>query len=183
VKKFIIAALVVFFTVFVALCVFVLVHFPVRHLDIIEEHRGSLDSALILAVIRAESSFREDAVSRRGAQGLMQLIPNTAQWMAQVKRMDDFCYTTVFEPEVNIAIGSFYLNWLVQYYHGNVNLALAAYNAGLGNVNRWLANPNYSSDGKQLDAIPFPETYHYLNRVRMFRVIYQIQLWVRSIFF
>jgi len=152
------------------------IRFPVRYLDIIHENAGDLEPALILAVIMAESSFRQSAESHRGAQGLMQLMPATAEEIAQQMGMTDFKPENVWQPEVNIAMGIFYLNRLKNIFDGNIDLALAAYNAGQGNVNNWLANPELSHDGKTLYSIPFAETYNYLRRVRFNQRIYEIIL-------
>ena len=165
-----------------ALVIAINIYFPIRYLDIIEENAGELDLALILAVIHAESRFDPQAESHRGAQGLMQLMPPTAQWKAGQMGMTDFKPEDVWLPEVNIAIGVFYLNWLISRYDGNINLALAAYNAGLGNVDRWLANTEFSSDGLTLDVIPFLETHNYLIRVNQRQRIYQVLLTIRNIF-
>jgi len=165
-----------------ALIMAVNIRFPVRYMDIIIANAGELEPSLILAVIKAESSFRPLVESHAGAQGLMQLMPPTAAWMAEQMGKTDFDPADVWNPEINIAIGSFYLNWLKNYYDGNLNLALAAYNAGLGNVNRWLANPEFSSDGENLDVIPFRETYNYLNRVRQNQRVFEIILAIRGFF-
>ena len=153
--------------------------FPIRHMDIITAHAGGLEPSLILAVIMAESSFDPYARSHAGAQGLMQLMPPTAADMAQRMGLANFEPYHVWNPEVNIAMGAFYLNLLKARYDGNLDLMLAAYNAGLGNVDRWLANPDFSRDGQTLDTIPFPETENYLRRIRQFQRIYRILLTLR----
>ena len=155
------------------------IRFPIRHMDIITAHAGELQPSFILAVIMAESSFDQYAQSRAGAQGLMQLMPPTAKDMAERMGLTDFQPEHVWNPEVNIAIGVFYLNLLKDRYDGNLDLVLAAYNAGLGNVDRWLANPEFSRDGLTLDTIPFPETENYLRRIGQFQRIYRILLAVR----
>ena len=159
-----------------ALVVGINIRFPVRYMSIIEENAGDIDPSWILAVIMAESSFRPHAESHVGAQGLMQLMPSTAEWVAGLMGMDDFEPHMIWDPEVNIALGSFYLNRLMRMYNGDLNLALAAYNAGQGNVNRWLANPDISADGINLDVIPFNETYNYLRRVTFNQRVYEIIL-------
>ena len=150
--------------------------FPVRYMNIIEANRGELDASLILAIIMAESSFNPDAESHAGAQGLMQLMPPTALDMAMRMGKTDFEPDDIWQPEINIALGTFYLNWLYSRYNGDITLILAAYNAGLGRVDRWLSDPEVSGDGRTLDVIPFPETYNYLNRIRQFHLIYRILL-------
>ncbi|MCL2571495.1 MAG: lytic transglycosylase domain-containing protein [Defluviitaleaceae bacterium] len=149
--------------------------FPVRYLEIIEEHAGDIDPSWILAVIMAESSFRPEAESHRGAQGLMQLMPATAEDIARRMGKTDFDPETIWIPEVNIAMGSFYLNWLLERF-GSLDLAIAAYNAGMGNVSRWLQDPEVSSDGQTLTNIPFNETANYVRRVRFNQQIYAIIL-------
>jgi len=172
-KKFLLTILILGMLSVAALALAVSMRFPVRYLDIIEANAGELEPTLILAVIMAESSFRTHAESHRGAQGLMQLMPATAEWLAGLMGMNDFTPERVWEPEVNIALGSFYLNWLARRYNGNVDLVLAAYNAGQGNVNNWLANPEISPDGVQLANIPFNETANYLQRVRFNQRVYR----------
>jgi len=154
--------------------------FPIRHMDTITANAGDLDPALILAVIMAESSFDQTAQSRAGAQGLMQLMPDTAADIARRMGNTDFAPHHVWNPDTNIQMGIFYLSWLKARYNGNVELALAAYNAGLGNVDSWLANPQFSADGVNLTSIPFPETENYIRRVNQFRRVYQILLAVRQ---
>ena len=175
-KKFFITIFILGVLCVAALAVAVHMRFPVRHMDIIEANAGDIEPTLILAVIMAESSFRPHAESHRGAQGLMQLMPTTAEWVAQLMGMNDFDPANVWQPEVNIALGSFYLNRLLRLYNGNITLALAAYNAGQGNVSSWLSDPEVSSDGETLDVIPFNETYNYLRRVNFNQRIYEIIL-------
>ena len=150
--------------------------FPVRHMDVIYENAGLLCPSWILAIIKAESGFRPEAESHAGARGLMQIMPATAEWLAEMMGLDDFEPEDVWLPEVNIALGSYFINWLVRYYHGNIDLALAAYNAGMGNVNRWLNDPLFSYDGWELMEVPFSETRMYLHRVRTNQRVYAIIL-------
>ena len=152
--------------------------FPIRYLDIIKKNAGDLDTSLVLAVIMAESSFRSQAESRAGAQGLMQLMPATAEEMAGHLGLEDFAPEDVWNPEVNIALGTFYLNRLMKIHNGNLELALASYNAGQGNVKSWLMDPEISPDGETLESIPFRETHNYLRRVMWIQVIYDILLTV-----
>ena len=177
-KKWLLSIFFLLVLLFAALIMGVNMRFPIRYMDIIEAHAGDIDPSVILAVIMAESSFRPHAESHAGAQGLMQLMPTTAEWVAQLMGKSDFDPETIWLPEVNIAMGSFYLNWLKRYYNGELNLAIAAYNAGLGRVNRWLADPEISPDGQTLNvyAIPFNETRNYVQRVEFNRRAYAIIL-------
>ena len=178
-KKWIFTIIILLILCVTAVGIGVYTRFPIRYMDIIEEHAGEIDPTWILAVIMAESSFRPSAESHRGAQGLMQLMPATAEWVAELMGKVDFDPESVWLPEVNIAMGSFYLNWLKRYYNGDLTLAITAYNAGLGNVNRWLADTNLSSDGRTLDSIPFNETANYVERVSFNQRVYTQLLRIR----
>lgn len=150
--------------------------YPVKYIELIRKQETSLDTALICAVIHAESKFRPNARSHKDAAGLMQITENTATWMAAEMGMKNYDSHRIYEPEINIAIGCYFLDWLVDYYDGDISLALCAYNAGMGNVNRWLEDPRYSKDGQTLTHIPFPETEQYLQRVETNQKIYNILL-------
>ncbi len=137
---------------------------PLRHDDIIRQQAEDkdLDAALIAGVIFAESHFR-DQTSHAGAKGLMQLMPDTADYIAQKSGGTRFVQGDLADPQVNIAYGSYYLRYLLDKYEGREVLALAAYNAGQGNVDRWLANAG-GAHLKPTD-IPFDETRHYVAKV------------------
>jgi len=154
--------------------------YPLKYLDIIETAASAdnIDPALVCAVIHAESKFTEEALSRKGASGLMQITESTAGWMANRMGIQDYSYSRIFEPTLNISIGCGYLGWLLDRY-GDMDLALAAYNAGSGNVDKWLADPRYSADGRTLGNIPYKETRDYINRVKLNKWIYDIILRIR----
>ena len=156
-------------------------YYPLRHLDIISKYAedNGLNADFVCAVIHAESRFNENAVSNMGASGLMQIIEGTAYWLAPRAGIDDFDYGQIFDPEINIRIGCYYLGMLERHF-GDTEVALSAYNAGSGNVEEWLNNPEYSSDGKTLDYIPFPETRNYIQRVADSQRIYALILRVRG---
>ncbi|MCL2563835.1 MAG: lytic transglycosylase domain-containing protein [Oscillospiraceae bacterium] len=134
-----------------------------------EQH--DLDPFLVKGLIQAESSFRDDAVSPVGAIGLMQIMPNTGEWLAELMGIS-FETDDLFNPAYNIRMGTFYLRRLINYF-GHQDTALAAYNAGMGNVRSWLNDERYSSDGETLHTIPFPETRAYVERVNEFIEIYR----------
>jgi len=137
---------------------------PLRHEDIIRQQAAEkdLDPALIAGVIFAESHFL-DQTSHAGAKGLMQLMPETADYIAQKSGGTAFEQGDLATPQVNIAYGSWYLRHLLDKYDGREVLALAAYNAGQGNVDNWLAG----AEGEHLRPtdIPFAETRHYVAKV------------------
>ena len=129
------------------------IKYPVEYSDYIVKYaaENDLDPYLVIAVIRQESNFIADAQSPY-AGGLMQLTPLTAQEFGGKLGLIDYNY---MDPETNIRIGCFLLRTLIDKYGGEVDTALAAYNGGPANVDTWLADPAYSSDGKRLDNIPF----------------------------
>jgi soluble lytic murein transglycosylase len=135
---------------------------PLRHEDIIRQQARDkgLDPSLIAAVIYAESHFR-DQTSRAGARGLMQITPRTADEIARRSGGTEFEQGDLGTPQINISYGSWYLRWLLDHYGGNETLAVAAYNAGTGNVDRWIA----ANPGMRAAEIPFPETRGYVEKV------------------
>ena len=153
-------------------------YFPVNHRDIIRKYaaENQLEESLVFAVIHTESRFREDAISHMEASGLMQIMRDTAYEQATMLGIENFNYDQIFDPEINIRLGTHYLARLIQQF-GNIDTALAAYNAGRGNVARWLENPEFSSDGKTLHTIPFPETRNYVERVNTRQMVYRYLLW------
>jgi soluble lytic murein transglycosylase len=137
---------------------------PLRHDDIIRQQAEDkdLDPALIAGVIFAESHFR-DQTSHAGAKGLMQLMPDTADYIAEKSGGTRFVQGDLADPQVNIAYGSWYLRHLLDKYDGREVLALAAYNAGQGNVDEWIAGAG--GDHLKPTDIPFAETRHYVAKV------------------
>ena len=135
--------------------------YPLRYDDIIRQQARAknLDPALIAAVIYAESGFRSGRTSLAGAEGLMQITPETARDIARRSGGTAFTLEDLATPQINISYGSYLLRELLDRYHGDVDAALAAYNAGPGNADAW--------GGSQLkaDEIPFPETRAYVEKV------------------
>ena len=158
-------------------------YYPLRHTETIKKYsvEYGLEPELVCALIRAESRFKADAVSRAGASGLMQIMEDTAYWLAPRAGLDDFDYAQILDPETNIRLGTYYLSILIEHF-GDIEVALCAYNAGRGNVASWLDNPEYSSDGKTLDAIPYAETREYVQKVMDNEKIYGFLLRFENIF-
>ena len=131
--------------------------------------------SLVAAIIRNESSFRPGAESSVGARGLMQLMPDTAEWIAHKLRMDDYRFDLMYDPETNIRFGCWYLNYLSSLFSGDPLCVVCAYHAGQGEVSGWLANPLYSTDGAKLNQDNLPEgpTKQYAGRVTRDYGIYQ----------
>jgi soluble lytic murein transglycosylase len=134
---------------------------PVIRQQAAEKH---LDPALIAAVIYAETKF-DPRSSAAGAEGLMQIMPQTALFLAHRSGATTFTTSDLGTPAVNIAYGSYYLRYLLNEYHGNLTDALAAYNGGESNVDRWIAAARAQGHSLTVDEIPFPETRAYVAKV------------------
>ena len=135
----------------------------------------NLDPALVSAVILCESSFDPKAESRLGARGLMQLMPDTAEWVAHKYNEDGagYSFDNLYDPETNIRYGTWYLGYLSRRFGGDETKIVCAYHAGQGNVDSWLKNPQYSADGVTLDVIPTQDTATYASRVLRARDVYR----------
>ena len=139
--------------------------YPLRYSTIVRAHAHNYDlnPALLAAVIDEESKFRADAKSSAGAVGLMQLLPDTAKGIAIHTGGSKFVTSDLYNPEINVRYGAWYLHHLMQKY-SDERLALAAYNAGQQNVDSWRA------EGKD---IQFPETRAYVDKVERLKGIYR----------
>lgn len=149
--------------------------FPIKYKNYIVKYSKeyNLDPYLVAAIIKTESNFKEDAKSNKDAQGLMQLTPDTAEWIGNKMSMDYFTLDELKNPEINIKMGCWYLNDLRQEFNGNMDLVLAAYNGGRGNVKKWLKQKEHSKDGENLHYIPFKETDKYVKKVKVRYNIYK----------
>lgn len=139
--------------------------YPRQYADIVEEtaERFEIDESLLYALIKTESGFDKDAVSSVGAKGLTQITPDTFTWL-QTKTGEEYEENALFEPEISVYYGAYFLDMLL-YEFGNTETALAAYHAGRGKVNEWLADPRISPDGKTLENIPYEDTSAYVKKV------------------
>jgi len=146
--------------------------YPLSHVAAIRAaaQKNHLDPALVAAVIYEESRFRDDVSSHQGAIGLMQVMPATAQDIARKTGGTTFVVTDLTDARVNVLYGCYYLRQLLDHYHGSVTAAIAAYNAGEGNVDAWL-----STVGGKLtpQAIPFSETRDYVEHMLNLRKVYR----------
>src|SRR4029077_10760816 len=155
---------------------------PLSDASIIRQQAAQkhLDPALIAAVIYAETKF-DPRNSAAGAEGLMQVMPQTAEYLAHRSGATTFTTADLGTPSVNIAYGSYYLRYLLNEYHGNTTLALAAYNGGESNVDRWIAGARAQGHALTVAEIPFPEPRAYVTRVlaaeRRYRKKYSAELY------
>lgn len=149
---------------------------PIEYKEIIEIYskKYDVDRELIYAVINAESRFDENAISSKNAIGLMQILPNTGIWLANILKMDEIQENDLYNPSLNIELGTYYLSYLLDKFDNETN-ALASYNAGATNVTKWLSNENYSQDG-YLHNIPFDETDKYIKKIKFFKIGYAVKI-------
>lgn len=175
---FLLKIIVLIIFVFVLLLKIFISYFPVKYENIIEKYceMYNVEKALVYAVINTESRFDEKSVSYKGASGLMQIMQPTADWAAQQIGIDGYSYDRIYEPEINIHIGCWILNKLYEKYDGDIILVCAAYNAGTGNVSKWLKDERFSYDGKTLNKIPFKETKNYITKVALSNKVYELIL-------
>jgi soluble lytic murein transglycosylase len=148
---------------------------PLRHDDIIRQQAAAkdVDPSLIAGVIYTESRFR-DQTSHAGAKGLMQLMPDTADYIARKSGGTRFTRADLATPQINIAYGTWYLRYLLNKYKGNTILTLAAYNAGEGKVDEWRAGAAAKGETFRVAShIPFKETRDYVHRVLSARSDYR----------
>ena len=140
--------------------------YPMAYEDLILQYaaENGIPPAYAASVILAESSYRSEAVSSVGAQGLMQVMPATAEWIAGKLDVDPQA-ADLFDPETNIRFGCWYLGFLMDRFGGDMKCATAAYHAGQGTVDKWLADPECSPDGVTLETIPSSTTDTYVQRV------------------
>ncbi len=161
---------VVFLLLFAFLCVFFAeayygYKYPLKYKEVIEEESNlnNLDPALVASIINAESRFESMAISSKGAIGLMQIMPKTAEFVAE-KIGIEFEQNMLYDPSINIKIGCYYLNYLSLKFKEK-NTLISAYNAGEGVVKSWLKNEEYSTDGLSLIKIPYKQTSTYVSKI------------------
>lgn len=149
--------------------------YPYPYQELVTEYASArkLDAALVAGVILSESNFKLQAQSHKGAMGLMQLMPDTANWIAEQIGDEQFALTDLHDPEINIRFGTWYLASLNKEFHGNEVLLLAAYNAGRGNVKGWMKEYSWDMSFTDIKQIPYKETREYVAKVLKSKQHYQ----------
>lgn len=173
-RKFFICTIVVVVLLFVVRSVLYNKVYPYKYKDYIDKYSADydLDPLFVLSVIKAESNFDDDAKSQKSAHGLMQITDSTAKWASKEMGITYNNATDLKNVEYNIRMGCWYLNNLRAEFN-NLDLVLASYNGGRGNVNKWLSDERYSKDGKKIDYVPFKETDQYIKKVKVNYNIYK----------
>ncbi len=175
-KKFVKILKIILFLILIILISRLFINYvlPRKYDEIIDKYakKYNLEKELVYAVINAESRFDGKAVSNKGAIGLMQIMPDTGKWLANKIEMENFTEDMLYEVQVNIELGCYYLSYLLDKFKDE-RLALCAYNAGSTNVYKWLDNDKYSLDG-YIHTIPFEETNKYVKKINIMKKGYKI---------
>lgn len=170
-KKIVLGIILLIIFLIVAILSTIYLLYPVKYTEYISKYSQEfgLDKKLVYSVINIESSYKKDSLSKAGAVGLMQLLPSTASDMA--KRLDIDDDFDLYNEEINIKLGCYYLAYLLDFYEGNVINSLCAYNWGLSNVNNWIKNGNKDKNGT-ITNIPVKETSNYIKKYKFNYFIY-----------
>ena len=147
--------------------------YPKKYSDYVETYakQYNVPPHVLYAVIKTESGFDSAAVSKKGAVGLMQFMPDTFDWLTNEMLFEHLADGMRYDPETSVRYGAYLLSHLYKRY-GNWSVALAAYNAGIGTVDKWLEDPAYADSEGGLKAIPYKETRNYIKKVTKAQATY-----------
>lgn len=165
IAKGVIIVVLILITILVARAIIIKINYPQKYSEYVEKYakENNIEKELIYAMIKAESHFKEEAISNKEAIGLMQILESTAQEVAEELEIE-VTKEEIIKPETNIALGTKYLSKLIEKY-GDTKLAIAAYNAGIGNVDSWIEKEIIKKDGSNIENIPFKETNNYVRKI------------------
>ena len=163
--------MVFFATLSVGFVIFDAVYFPVKYKEeiVYAANEYDLEPSLVFAIVKTESGFDKNAISKKGAMGLMQLMPSTAMWVASKLNIDNFEIYDLYNPATNLNIGCYYFRYLLDKYK-SVKAAAACYNAGEG------AMQKYIDSNKNITSFPNAETAKYTQKIKNFAKIYKNKL-------
>lgn len=153
--------------------------YPCKYSEYVEKYAKeyNIDHLLIYSIIKAESNFEPQSTSTSGAKGLMQLMEKTAEEVAENTLIEYKHDETIYNIETNIMLGTKYFAQLLENYNGNIYLSLAAYNAGMGNVAKWIEQGIIKEDGSDIENIPFKETNQYVRKIiRNYRIYQEVYM-------
>ncbi len=169
---FVVCAISMFFVFALGFAIFCLKNlYPINYLDYVKQTaiEFNLEESLIMSIIKVESGFNPKAKSNKGAIGLMQLTPSTAEYIKEMLKIESF---DLFDEKTNIRFGGYYVRYLMSKFKSK-KTAIIAYNAGEGNVRNWLKNKEYSLDGVNLINVPYKESQEYVLRVEKVQINYK----------
>lgn len=173
----IICSIVVFLIIFIPLQIMILkIVYPKKYTEYVYEYseQNNIDPLLTFAIIKAESNFERNSLSQSGAIGLMQLMPETAEEVLKDIGIDLTIKEELYNEEKNIKIGTKYYALLYERYNHKTEIALAAYNAGIGNVDKWIEEGIIKEDGSDIENIPYKETNNYVRKILRDYAIYKV---------
>ncbi len=153
--------------------------YPIKYSEYVYKYAEEyeVDPLLIFAIIKAESNFNPNVVSSSNAIGLMQLMDATAEELARKIDVTFMKNASLYNPDLNIRLGTKYFSDLLKEYNQNKLLALTAYNAGKGNVKRWIEQGTIKEDGSDIENIPYKETNNYVRKIvrnyKMYQELYK----------
>lgn len=149
--------------------------YPIKYSEYVYKYAEEyeVDPLLVFAIIKAESNFNPNVVSSSEAIGLMQLMDATAEELAKKLDITFSKKSSLYNPELNIRLGTKYFSDLLKEYNSNKLLALTAYNAGKGNVKKWIEQGTIKEDGSDIENIPYKETNNYVRKIIRDYKIYQ----------
>ena len=144
--------------------------YPIKHEEYIKHYtqKYEVDPFLVLAIAQVETKFNHGKISKKGAIGMMQIMPETARWIVEEGGFPDSYLTKLDQKEVNIELSSWYLAKMYHQFNRNAVATIAAYNAGPGNVSKWISEGKWDGSFEHANMIPFGETRHYVQRVFYF---------------
>ena len=178
-KKILITIILIGISILLVLSIFrpkiLQIIYPIKYQEYVEQvaEENNIDKLLIYSIIKAESGFNPEAKSTSGAIGLMQVMLPTANEIASRLEMNELLEEELYEIETNIKIGTKYFVSLLEAYDNNLNLAIIAYNAGMGNVNNWIEKGIINNQGTDIENIPFAETKIYVKKILQNYEIYK----------
>lgn len=166
-SKWLWAAILIFIVLILTFPKWISVFYPEPHKEIVyaQARENGIDPLLVFAIIRAESKYENAAESPVGAKGLMQIMPETAEWIARQRGNNDLDPNQLHDPFVNISMGCWYLANLSKEFNGQVPLVVASYNAGRGRVREWIASGVWDGNPDHIESIPYQETRNYVRSV------------------
>ena len=172
-KKWMVLSVLLLALVVIGCIIFVCFLFPIRYQDEVATYSKEfgLSKSIIASVINIESGFDSKAKSSAGAVGLMQVLPSTARECADKLGLK-FEDVDLYQADINIRIGCFYLQYLMKWFDGNITNVLCAYNWGLGNVNNWMDGGNVDTQGT-ITNIPVEETRKYIDKFWVSYFVYE----------
>ena len=140
--------------------------YPLKYNEYIEKYakENDIEKELVYAIIKIESNFNPNAKSKKDAIGLMQIMESTGKEVGKKLELK-ITEEDLYKPKTNIKIGTKYLADLIEKYEGNYSMAIIAYNAGIGNVDKWIEEGIIKADGTDLENVPFKETNNYVRKV------------------